>query len=240
MRKNIILILLGLSSYSYCQISVSKPLKLIVLKPDTAIIDKSLYGERDSIVNEHSILYYQCLKIKGDSGKSNQDIFIGPKNQLFPEIPQLLSQDPHLLNFKYYHLISEYSSQIYDFYFNELGFKSTTIELPNQNINLKTLKYLSDSAQANYIIFFDNLHTIKNDGSFLFKLTTSLYSKKENKVVFKKATVGDTINRGHNANDENVMWNCNSKVKLSCLMINGVRTSSVGIVNIIKEEQLRQ
>src|SRR6187551_314315 len=80
--------------------------------------------------------------------------------------------------FKYYQELSVYSTEVYNFYFNEYEPFSAIIELPSQNTGIASLKQLTDTSKADYIVFFNNVHTETKYGMQILKLTTSLYSKK--------------------------------------------------------------
>lgn len=225
-------LLIGLTSYG--QRGMWNPFKLIVIQPDTAIIDPSLNDGRDSIVSTQLKRYYQSLSLlenlincvgcprdSGDTDKMKQ------------ELVRLKSYESEVKKFKYYHLLSSYSTQVFNFYFNEYEPFSTIIELPNQKTNLLSLKILADTSKADYIVFYNNIHTIEKDGLPVLKLTTSLYSKKDNIIILSKETEGDTNSRGD-------MWACNMDVMLSCLFINGIRTSTDEVFAVLQKRQLRQ
>jgi hypothetical protein len=66
----------------------------------------------------------------------------------------------------------------------------------------------------------------------VLKLTTLLYSKKDIKIILSKETEGDTDSRGD-------MWSCNFNFMLSCLLINGVRTSTDEVANVLRQRQIK-
>ena len=153
------------------------------------------------------------------------------QERLQKEILQIKAQEDKVKKFKYYQIISQYSAQVYNFYFNEYEPYSTIIEIPNQKTDLVSLKTLADTTNANYIVFYGNIHTAYKDGQLILKLTTSLYSKKDNKIIMVKETEGDTDSRGD-------LWTCNFSIRLSCLLINGVRTSTDEVVIILRQRQI--
>lgn len=234
MQKLLTTLLLIFSLTSYGQRGMWKPFKLVVIQPDTAIIDQSLYSSRDSIVATQLRRYYKsvdlmekllnCIGCPVDGGENEK---------MKDELVRLKSYEPEAKKFKYYHLLSSYSTEVYNFYFNEYEPYSTIIEIPNQRTDLESLKILVDTLNSDYIVFFSNIHSIDNNGLPVLKLTTSLYSKKENKIILKKETDGDTSSRGD-------MWTCRTDVMLSCLFINGIRTSTDEVTKILRKRQLRQ
>lgn len=237
MQRIFTTLLLTLSLTTYGQRGMWKPFKLCVIKPDTAIIDKSLFNDRDSIEADNLKSYYSSLKEMEDLldfkdyPKEMEQSFKETHERLRKQIPLMKAQEEIVKKFKYFQTISQYSTQVYNFYFNEYEPFSTIVELPNQKTDLSSLKTLADTSKADYIVFYNNIHTVDKDGLPILKLTTSLYSKKDNKIILTKETDGDTNSRGE-------MWTCNINVTLSCLLINGVRTSTDEVANILRERQV--
>jgi len=237
MQKIFTTILMIFSFASYGQKGRFIPFKLIVIKPDTAIIDKSLYGDIDSVQSDYQKRYYNSLKqmedllkFEGYSKEMTQK-FKDTQEKLKKEIPLMKAQEENIKKFKYYHTLSTYSTEVYNFYFNEYEPFSAIIELPNQNTDISSIVKLADTSKADYIVFFSNVHTDVKDGLPVLQLTTSLYSKKDNKIILTKQTEGDTSSRGD-------MWTCGSTT-LSCLLINGVRTSTGQVAPEIAKRQIR-
>ena len=143
------------------------------------------------------------------------------------------AQEDNVKKFKYFQTISQYSTQVYNFYFNEYKPFSTIVELPNQQTDLSRLRKLADTLKADYIVFYNNIHTVNINGLTRLKLTTSLYSKRDDKIILNKETEGDTNSRGD-------MWTCSMNVTLSCLLINSVRTSTDEVANVLRKRQIRQ
>ncbi len=230
-------ILLIFSLASYGQKGSFIPFKLIVIQLDTAIIDKSLYGDTDSVQLDYQKRYYNSLKQMEDLlkfegySKEMAQKFKETQERLKKEIPLMKAQEENVKKFKYYHTLSAYSSEVYNFYFNEYEPFSAIIELPNQNTDISSIVKIADTSKADYIVFFSNVHTDVKDGLPILQLTTSLYSKKDNKIILTKQTEGDTSSRGD-------MWTCGSTT-LSCLLINGVRTSTGQVAPEIAKRQIR-
>ena len=239
MQKLITAIFLILCLHSYGQKGILRPFKLIILKPDTAIIDKSFYSEIGSVEMAHLKSYYQCHRGNEAFEKDFQSPKYWTQVELVIKNTSIIDLPDDIKQFKYFQTISEYSASIYDFYFNEYEPHSTIIELPNQHTGVNALRNLSDSTKADYIVFFENIHTVIKSGLPVLKLTTCLYSSKEKKIIFKKQTEGNTINMGAMTNPDmsNVMWTCNPNVRLSCLLVNGVRTSTQEISEILRNRQ---
>jgi hypothetical protein len=216
---------------TYGQKGKWKPFKLLVIQPDTAIISSTLNSDRDSIIQSHLDMYYRYVKQQEDilNCKPCDSLY---KEKIKTQLPQLKAQEAEVKKFKYLQTISNYSTQVFNFYFNEYEPFSTIVELPNQLTDLPNLKLLADSTKADYIVSYSNIHTVDKEGLPILKLTTSLYSKKENKIILTKQTDGDTNSRGD-------MWSCNRNVVLSCLLINGVRTSTDEVANVLRKRQIK-
>lgn len=222
---------------SFGQKGKFKPFKLIVLKPDTAIIDKSLYGDIDSVESGYLRRYYNALEqlqqITDSKYRQDDTSFVKLQKEYKADLVAAKARESEIKKFKYYQTLSAYSTEVYNFYFNEYEPFSEIIELPNQPSDIASLSKLADTSKADYVVFFSNIHSEYKDGLPILKLTTSLYSKKTNKIIMIKETEGDTNSRGD-------MWTCNFNVHLSCLLINGVRTSTDEVAPIIAKAQLRQ
>lgn len=234
MQKILITLLLFVSIISYGQKGRFKPFKLIVLKPDTAIIDETLYPDIDTIRANYLSRYYSYVQqieqrinsknFPEESGKATQERFKA-------ELAALKILEPEVKKFKYYHAFSAYSIEFYGVYFNKYEPYSTIIEFPSQKTDILSLSKLADTSKSDYIIFFNNIHTEIKNGFPILKLTTSLYSKKEKKIILRKETECDTFSRG-------VMWTCGG-VTLSCLLTNCIMTSAGEVTPLIIKRQLR-
>lgn len=231
MQRLFTILLLAFSLTSYGQEGIWKPFKLIVIQPDTAIIDKSLFSDRDSVVATQLNRYYSFIK-QQESILDCEGCDSSIKEQIKKDLPLLKAQESEVKKFKYFQTLSSYSTEVYNFYFNEYEPYSAIIELPNQKTDLLSLKTVADTSKSDYIVFFSNIHTVDEDGLPILKLTTSLYSKKDNKIILDKETEGDTNSRGD-------MWTCGSTT-LSCLLINGVRTSTDEVANVLRKRQIKQ
>ena len=238
MCKLFTIFLLAFSLTSYSQEGIWKPFKLLVIQPDTAIIDKLFFSDGDSIEADNLKSYYASLKEMEellnfkDYSKEIENSFKETEERLKKQIPLMKAQEDNVKKFKYFQTISQYSTQVYNFYFNEYEPFSTIIELPYQKTDLWSLQTLADTSKADYIVFYFFFHTVDKGGLPILKLTTSLYSKKDNKIILDKETEGDTNSRGD-------MWTC-GRTTLSCLLINGVRTSTEEVANVLRKRQIRQ
>jgi hypothetical protein len=235
MKKVFTTLLLTISLASFGQRSKYNTFKLIVLKPDTAIIDKELFSDIDSVQSDYLKRYYysvqQMEKLVNSKNFQDDSSYKATLEKMRIELMAAKAAEPEIKKFKYYQTLSAYSAEVYSFYFNEYEPLSTIIELPNQSTELQSVKKLANTSKADYVVFFSNVHTDLKDGMPILKLTTSLYSKKDNKIILTKETEGDTTSRGD-------MWTCGSTI-LSCLFINGVRTSTDLVAPEIAKRQIR-
>jgi hypothetical protein len=231
MMKNIFTVALLITSLvSYGQKGMWKPFKLLVIQPDTAIIDKSLSGYRDTIEAQNLKSYFTWIsQMEGAlTFKSTDSI---TKKGIQKSLAIAKAQEAKVREFKYFQLVSSYSPQVYNFYFNEYAPLSEIYENPYYPTDIAHLTALADSAEADYLIFYTNIHTFQRDGGLWLKMTTSLYAKQERQLIFSKETEGNTRSLGD-------MWTCGNE--LSCLLINGIRTSTDAVTEILRKRQIRK
>jgi hypothetical protein len=231
MKKLLTLATLLICLSGYAQEGKYTPFKLIVLKPDTAIISSDFFSYRDSVKQTQIDRYLRTVKTYNDMANCKACNFEKEDVERYKKmVIELKKLEPEVRKFKYFDVISSYSAEVYNFYFNEYEPYSTIIEMPNQRTSIESLKSLAESGNVDYIVFFSQLHTAIKNNQPLLLLTTSLYSKKENKVVFSKETTGDLSSRGD-------MWSCTNP--LACLFINGVRTSTNEVSDLLRKLQLK-
>jgi hypothetical protein len=208
------------------------PFKLIIIQADTAILDASLNNGRDSMVAAQQKLYYQSVSNLEeqlnctDCPKDSSHI-----GELRKQLSYLKSMEEEIKQFRCFHLLSSYSKAIYQFYFNEYKPLSTVIELPAQKTDLASLAQLADTSGSDYVVFFSNIRSAVKNGKPILKLTTSLYSKRDNKVIFSKETEGDTSSRGE-------MWTCRDEV--TCMFTNGVKSSTDEVMAVLTKRHMRK
>lgn len=220
---------IGVTAFSQKPAQTWKPFKLVIIKADTAILDSSLYSSRDSMVVKNQKLYYETLKQVEENISSAE----GPKDssmvrQLTNQLAYLKGMENEVKDFKCFHLLSSYSHAVYQFYFLEYKPHSTITEAPQQKTDLASLTQLADTSKADYIVFFSNIRSVIQNKQPVLKLTTSLYSQKDKKIIFSKETEGDADSRGE-------MWTCDDTV--SCLFTNAVKSSTDEVSAVIIKRQ---
>ncbi len=114
------------------------PFKLVVLQPDTAIIDPSLYSEIDSVQTAQVRSYYSYVKQMEDILNFKNyppemaKQFEENKELIKKQLPRLKAQEADFKRFKYFQTISDYSTQVYNFYYSTIPCSK------NRGFNIKT------------------------------------------------------------------------------------------------------
>lgn len=221
------------------QEGIWRPFKMLVIQPDTAFVETSFNSQKDTIEAGHLRNYYAHIKKMEelvnftDFPKEKEQSFKASQQIAKREVEYAKAHEKDVKAFKYYQTISEYSVGVFMFYFNEYEPYSTILELPKHCTDLSCLKVLSDSAKADYIVFYKDIHSSEKEGLPVLKLTTYLYSKVENKIILTKETEGNTDSLGD-------MWACNYNVPLSCMLINSVKTSTDVVADMLRKRQIRK
>jgi hypothetical protein len=227
----IFLVFLSVSSFAQTTGNWN-PFKLVIIKADTAILDTSLYSGRDTMIAEQQRQYYQAVKgIEEQVNCTDCPKDTGFTKELKNQLSYLKSMENEVKQFKCHHLLSSYSAAVYTFYFNENKPFSKIAETKAQKTDLASLALLADTSKSDYVVFFSNVHSANKNGQPVLKLTTSLYSKKENKIILSKETEGDTNSKGE-------MWACTNDV--TCMFINGVRSSTDEVFSVVGKRQSRK
>jgi hypothetical protein len=213
-----------------------KPFKLIIIAPDTAIIDSSLNSYIDTIQQDHLNSYYRSIKQMEEMLAFNdypKDVmtekeFKESQQRTKSTLDTAKKYESEVKQFKYYQTISEYSAQVYNLYFNEYPPLSTFQLIDKSELTTSNLSHIADSLKADYVVGYKNIQTENSKGEIAIKLTTVLYSKKENKILSEKETWGDTYNHGD-------MWTCLNP--LECLLVTAVNSSTDNVAEILRKRQ---
>ncbi|HKR05987.1 MAG TPA: S41 family peptidase, partial [Bacteroidia bacterium] len=226
-----------ISSSSLSQVDKYKPFKLVIISPDSAVIDTSLKANGDTLEQRYLRYYYNSIKLAEEELKKMhakdstlKKHYIEGEDKINAFLEDKKKLEKAARGFKYYQTISEFSALVYDYYFNEYPPYSTFQLIPKSNLAVQNLSHISDSLRADYVIGFKNIHTEIQNRHFFLKLTTILYSKKENKILFEKETSGDDINSWDG------MWTCMNP--LSCLLKYAVKSSSEKVFEVLRKRQL--
>jgi hypothetical protein len=224
--KNALIITLIFFSFScFAQKESQGAIKLLVLAPDSASINSSLNSYKDRLMEAHTKRYYQYLKTYEDMANCKKCDFEKADMERYQQMAaDLKTQESALKKFNYFQLISFYSRAIYDSYYAEnssLSFK----EQRAGNTSIEALKVLAVKEKADFIVFFSNIKTVGEADALQLSLTTKVFSRKENKLIFTQETFGDLINRGET-------WACENP--LDCLLMNAARASTGAVVALLK------
>lgn len=239
MRNILFLILLTLTFTSYGQKGMYRPFKMVIISVDTVTIEKSLFSFIDTIQLDHLNGYYASLQqleeLANDTTIYSKELMTEKQSQETKlqskaELDTLKKYEYKIKQFKYYQTISEYSTQVYQFYFNEYPPLSTFQLIDKSHVSLKDLQHIADSLKADYVLGYKNIHTESKNGLLIIKITTVLYSKKDNKILLEKETTGDENSYGD-------MWTCMNP--LSCLLITAVKSSTENVADILRRRQHR-
>jgi hypothetical protein len=210
-----------------------KPFRFGIVKPDTAIIHESLKNLTDSIEYSHEQQYYNSLKQMKqmleftDYPKDMKKNFEQTKKEYKIQLAYLIDHKEEILDFQYYELVSSYSTEVLNFYFNEYEPYSEIYEISYSEKMLA--KQLSDSLNLDYILYFENLRTHDVGGKYVMKMSLSLFSTKEDKIILNRQIAAGSDSYGG-------MWTCLNE--LTCLLINSIRQSVELVVMEIRKRQL--
>lgn len=229
MKSLFLFIIFGLTLAANAQERKFKPFSIIILKPDTAIIDKSLHQFRDTITQTQIARYYRSVKTYEDMANCKPCDFEKEDLERYKRITEeLKSIEPEIKKTRYFDMLSSFSSEIYNFYFNESDSYSIVKELPHQSTAIEDLQKLAEDHKADYVIYFSSVHTVIKNKNIELAISTSLFSKAENKIILSTETTGDLKSRGE-------IWACTNP--LQCLFINAVRTSSNEVADQLRKLQ---
>ena len=236
MQKFLTLILLTITISCFGQQGKFKPFKLVIVSPDTAIIDNSVYSYVDTIQQDHLKGYYASIKQMEEMLSSTdypkelmtEKQFKESQQETKSALDTAKKYENKIKQFKYYQTLSEYSAQVYQFYFNEYPPLSIFQIIDKSALTINNLKHIADSLKADYVIGYKGIHTENKNGLLILKMTTILFSKKENKILLETETTGDENSYGD-------MWTCSNP--LSCLLVTTVKSSTDKVAEILVKRQ---
>lgn len=211
------------------------PFKMAIVKPDTAVIDESLIFLIDSVEFTFQQRYYNSIQHMeqmlefSDYPEDMKKEFEQTKREYRNQIDYLKEHEQEILDFRYYELMSSYSTEVYNLYFNEYEPYSTIYEISNPE-DLSSSQ-LADSLKVDYLILFRDVHTNEENGHLIMKMTSNLFSAKENKIVLSQQVEAGSNSYGG-------MWTCMDT--LTCLLINSIRNSVEPNVTEIRERQSKK
>lgn len=234
MTKQILTFLILIPTLSFGQQSIYKPFKMVIITPDTAIIEDDLKVFIDTVEHGYIRRYYYSMKQMEDllNFKDFPDEMKKDFEKRRPILEESLkaqkSMEPEIKKFRYYETIPLYTAEVFQLYFNEYPPNSTFQVVRKGALKTDNLEQVSNEYNADYVVSYRNIHTDSRAGQTIMKLTTTLYSKKMAKILLDKEVAGDMKSYGD-------MWTCSDP--LSCLLVTSVRSSSMEIYEVVSELQ---
>lgn len=236
MIRLILTFLILIPTISFGQKGIYKPFKMIIVAPDTAIIEDDLKVYVDTVELNYIRRYYysvrqmeDLLNFKDYSDEMKKE-FEKNRSRLEENIKDAKSLEPEIKKFKFFETIPIYTSEVFQLYFNEYPPNSTFQVVKKSSLKTDNPEQLANEYNADYVVLYKNIHTDSKDGQTIMRLRTTLYSKKKTKVLLDKESTGDTNSYGD-------MWTCSDP--LTCLLVTSVRSLSMEIYEVVSKLQRR-
>lgn len=236
MARLVSIFLVSISTLSFGQKGIYKPFKMIIITPDTAIIENELKVFIDTVEQNYIRRYYysvrqmeELLNFKDYSDEMKEQ-FEKNRARLEENIKAAKLIEPEIKKFKYFETIPIYTSEVFQLYFNEYPPNSTFQIVRRGSLKTDNLEQIANEYGADYVVSYKDIHTDSKDGQIIMRLTTTLYSKRKAKVLMDKESSGDTHSYGD-------LWTCSDP--LSCLLVTCVRSSSMEIYEVVSKLQKR-
>ncbi|SHH29927.1 hypothetical protein SAMN04488109_3588 [Chryseolinea serpens] len=152
------------------------------------------------------------------------------KKRLVEQLKAAKAMEPEIKKSKYYELIPTYSAEVLQLYFNEYPPHSIFQVVRRRELHSEDLGQVSGQFKADYVVKYDNIHSVHKGDQITMRLTTTLYSKKKSNILWKKETSGEMRSDGD-------MWTCTDP--LTCLLITCVESSFEEIFQTVSRLQSR-
>ncbi|MEJ0105907.1 MAG: hypothetical protein WDO19_26610 [Bacteroidota bacterium] len=182
-----LLLLAGINGIS--QRTNNTSLVLGILQPDTAMLEGPLQSEVEIVEQDQQDKYNSAIRqmetvmnLK-DYSRENEKQMSRTREEIRKALPAL--KEKNTKNFRYYHLLSSSLGEACTAQFG----KNPLIRIEQYNLQaseITTLNEIAGKMNCDYIIFFSDIHGLSTDNSPVLKLTTSVYSKKDNAVIFSQ------------------------------------------------------
>lgn len=233
MRQIFLTLFLLTTLQSLGQTGNYRPFKMVIISPDTATLDSGLKMFQDSIEADYIRGYYKSIKEmeeflnwKNDSPDKKE---IDESKKRIEENLRIKKQsEQYVKRFRYFETISIYSNSVLQMYFNEYPPYSTFQTVRKADLKSNDVKKIADDFKADYVVTYSDIKTDSDNGQTIMKVTTTLYSRKKSKVLWKKTGTGDMNSYGD-------MWTCMNP--LSCLLITCVKSSTDDIFETVSRAQ---
>lgn len=235
MKQVISALLFLVSTFSFGQKSEYRPFNMVIVSPDTAIIEDELKKFTDTLESDYVKQYYNSIRqmeavlALKDYPADMKAHFEEKKKEYEEDLRAARQAEKEVKKFRYFETIPVYSKSILQMYFNEYPPNSTFQVVRPKDLKSKNLQDIAEAYKADYVVSYKDVHTSRLDNGLIeMNLTTVLFQAKGSKILFEKRTVGDTNSYGD-------MWSCSNP--LSCLLITSVRSSTTEIFNTISRLQ---
>ena len=235
MRQFLSVVFLLVSTLLFGQKSEYRPFKMIIVSPDTAIIDEELRSFADTVESDYVKRYYNSIKQMEDFLAFNnypddmKKQFEETKMKYEQSLKVVKQSEQEVKRFKYFETISVYSNSVLQMYFNEYPPNSTFQVVRTRDLKSISLKDVAETYKADYVVSYKDIQTNRLDNGLMeMNLTTILFASKGSAILFEKRTTGDMNSYGD-------MWTCSNP--LSCLLITSVKSSTTEIYETVSKRQ---
>jgi hypothetical protein len=205
-----------------------KPFSILIISPDSASIDSSLINLIDTVEYAYRDIYYKAIR-EMEFWKTLEDE--DQKRETELKIQRAKWMEMEIYDFKYFQTISigSYVALLESFNKYPWEEKSLVCEIEETRwLYTRDMLKLAKYYAVDYIVSFKNIHTDRAGDKLTLKMTTVLYSEKQNGIIFEKEMSGTT--------DSNFgTWRC--KNDLLCLLHNVTKSSTEEIEVVLAARQ---
>lgn len=222
--------------FTYGQKSPYRPFKMVIIIPDTAVIHNELEYYVDTVQTAYVRRFYKSITYMEDvlnfyNSRDGRNKDTEERKKLLVEkLKAAKAMEPEIKKSKYFELIPTYSAEVLQLYFNEYPPHSIFQVVRRRDLHSEDLGQVSSQFKADYVVKYDNIHSVQEGDQINMRLTTTLYSKKKSNILWKKETGGEMRSDGD-------MWTCTDP--LTCLLITCVKSSFEEIFQTVSGLQSR-
>lgn len=187
--KNLLIIFFGMA---LCLAATAQKNKesfaLLVLEPDTAVLEGSLQAEVKTIEQDQQDKYNAAVQqmesvINTGYPKETEKQMSRTRDEIKKALQQLKEKKQD--QFRYYHLLSsELTEECIRHFAKNPSVRIAEYEFKTQD--LSALNNLCNKMNSDYVVFFSDIRGKTNDNSPVLKITTSLYSRKDNAIIYSQ------------------------------------------------------
>lgn len=233
--RNIILLIILFSQFTFSQGKQKKTFRMVVMAPENIEVPTELNQFKDSIVNVRvNGFYKEKIRLKHnltskatDYPEDMREGFDDRKKRAEVQLKYMDSVEPSIKNYMFYNDML-YSVAILNMVFNEYEPYSVINGIEYSKEVEKDFESYCKKNKLDYLMFIDDFKVSKSENDFTITSTVKIYSQKEKKVILQKTIKGDTSSHGD-------MWTCRNP--LSCLMITTVKSALENVTPEIRKRQ---